>query len=264
MLDLSGNLPELKSTYDFRFPQWVELWKACTDEPTALGLLHWVYRSTIRRNGRDSWFSENGWRDECFLFLVKLAAGHREQGKGTPIRNKAFKILAQDFFKNPNRQDIAYQSKELRDQLFSFFGDGNVVWDAAVLRTDEGWKTHDFALASKYLHEFCDINWRSAENRARVLRIRHQHDALMDILPDSQYGTDDFFKIFSEDSSLLAGLEEMVILEFKTLQEAHLKSSKTVRFCALVRLGVEAYKRKKERECLEAEKKLIEKKLETV
>lgn len=184
-------LPEL--AYRISWAEWVQRWNACTDQPTAIGLLHTIF--DIEKEERP--YPMCSLDTERMLLLLDMADRHGSDQRGKypnpHVRDKAFAVLSNSYFKHATEEMILSLGMQVRDKLIWFFldqgsrekyeGGKNVRWHARDNGTPHA---HALKVASEYLALFCKVHWRRGglDVRNQVLEILYYQDALSSLMPD--------------------------------------------------------------------------------
>lgn len=260
-------LPEL--AYRITWSEWVRRWNECEEEPTAIGLLHEIFSA---RNDRrhDSW-KELGEKQEQVIFLLTLADRHStdKRQNGSHVRDKAFKMLADHFFKDTSHDNLKCGGPfghELFVKLCWFFLDQGPR-DKYEQAANVGWRNsrdthrrHANELASAYLRGFCQHHWEVEEARDIMLEILYHHHALESLLPQRSFFWEDGWKKFEGH---MEKLHELALRDAETIPEGVVKSSPAATLWVLASTALEEIKRQEEekqaRADLEAAQARIEK-----
>lgn len=232
------------------WPLWKRRWRSCKDLPTALGLLQSIYETD---HGGDP-SSTKGWYEaveahkiEPTILLLETADGHRyPRSPEFPdkVRDKAFQILATQFFSNSSRGFIGDLPVPVRDKLVWFFLDreragalGNWSEYKNVLLTvpQNISKRHQLETAAQFLDRFCEWHWEQSPGmRPIILEILHYQGDLLRLLPTSssyRYAWGGF------DKETRAKLHELALRDAETVETGIVLGSAAAQLHLLVTAG---------------------------
>ncbi len=242
------------------FQNWIKQWNAVTDVPTAIGLLHNIFRANEGEEG-----TGRSYTDHRILFLLKLASGHRTNSR-SGLAPKAFAVLTQEFLRYANFERIQYLSREVDEAFLDFFLDGNVRWnDANAPQSNQITKVDQ--LASTFMQQFLSINWDMGDDvqRVRIVEVLSELHALDSLIP-SRKGSE--WDRFTEP--VMQKLEEVVQqgihpVDYETstpsLEEQVCHGSSAARALLMIRAGKAGHDKEKEKKALKEQVALASKKL---
>ncbi len=230
--------------------EWKERWEACTDYPTAAGLLHAVFDTEI---GKPLYHGSYENEVERICLMLDIADGHRVHGiSNKEVREQAFVVLTTQFFKKCGYDSITNLGPEVRQKLLWFFrAEGqrdfmtrNVSW--VVYSKEE----YLMQLASRYLEQFCTFMWRAGHLRLEILELLYAYRELLTFLPGPLSSGMHDWDPFTDEVE--AKLEELMLRDAASIEEGVLLGSQAARLLIQVRAGRAELARRKEKAELEA------------